>query len=58
MRYKIVKNGDTILITDSLRHASAVYNQTIYGAKSGDVIRVYYRKGPNLEWKMCRKDWI
>lgn len=58
MRYKITRNGEVILVTNSLRHASAVYNKTIYVSKQGDIIRVYYRKDPTLPWENIRKDWL
>ena len=58
MRYKVTKNGDNVLITDSLKHAGAAYNRAIYYAKSGDIIKMEYRENPSKPWATVRKDWI
>lgn len=58
MRYKVSKNGENILITDSLKHAGAAYNRTIYYAKEGDIIKMEYRENPSKPWVTVKKDWI
>lgn len=58
MRFRVSKNGDCVLITDSFKHAAEAYNKTIYGAKSGDFVRMEYRKKPNDQWELVKKDWL
>lgn len=58
MRYKVSVNDEQKLITDNLKHAGAAYNKAIYYAKSGDIIKMEYRKAPNLPWDTVKKDWI
>ena len=58
MRYKVTVNGETYLVTESLKHAVECYNKAIYNGKSGDMIRFYSRKSPDLPWDMVRKDWL
>ena len=58
MRYKVSVNGEAKVITDSLKHAGAAYNKAIYYGKSGDIIKLEYRKTPNIPWETVKKDWI
>lgn len=58
MRYKVTKNGDNVLVTDSLKHAGAAYNRAIYYAKAGDIIKLEYRESSSKPWATIRKDWI
>ena len=58
MRYKVTLNGEEVIITNNLKHAADAYNKVIYFGKEGDIIRMYYRPKPDVNWSELRKDWI
>ena len=58
MRYKVTKNGENIIITNNFKHASEAYNKCVYTGKSGDIIRMYYRRAITDEWENVKKDWL
>ena len=58
MRYKVMMNGDTQVITDSYKHAAAVYNKAIYHGKPGDIIKMQMRRNPQDDWETVKKDWL
>lgn len=58
MRYKVTRNGEVIVTTDSLKNAVLAYNESIYFGKTGDIIRMQYRIDPNKPWQTLRKDWL
>ena len=58
MRYRVTKNGENIIITNNFKHATEAYNKCIYTGKSGDIIRMCFRKTPKDEWETVKKDWL
>ena len=58
MRYKVTLNGETEVVTDSYKHAVAVYHKAVYHGKPNDIIRMYFRRNPQDDWETIRKDWL
>ena len=58
MRYKVTKNGENIVITDNFKNANEAYNKCIYRGKSGDIIRMLFKKNPEDPWNSVKKDWL
>ena len=58
MIYKIIKNGDKILVTRSYKTAAATYDKEIFNAKGSLIIRMYVKKDGSDEWELARKDWL
>lgn len=58
MRFKVLRNGEIIVVTDHIKMAAMTYNKAIYYGKQGDIIKMLYREDPNKEWKLLKKDWL
>lgn len=58
MVYRVIKNGDKILITRSYKNAAAEYDKQIYFGKQSDIIRLEFKRDGNDEWELARKDWL
>ena len=58
MRYRVMKNGEKIVITDLLKQAGIAYNKAIYYGKPGDIIKMEYRDTPDKPWATVKKDWL
>lgn len=57
-QYKVIKNGDLVIITHSFKNACKEYDACIYHGKQGDVIRLETRKRVEDNWELARKDWL
>jgi hypothetical protein len=58
MIYKVVKNGDTIIVTRSYKNAAETYEREIFNAKDPMIIRMYAKRDGSDEWELARKDWL
>lgn len=58
MIYKIIRNGDKILVTRSYKTAAHTYVEEIRKATDHIIIRMYVKKDNSDEWELARKDWL
>ena len=58
MIYKIIRNGEKILVTRSFKSAAHTYDEEIRKAKDSIIIRMYVKKDGSDEWELARKDWL
>ena len=58
MIYKVVKNGEKILVTRSYKSAAYTYDEEIRRAKGNLIMRLYVKKDGSDEWELARKDWL
>ena len=57
-QFRVVKNGDLVIITHSFKNAAKEYDACIYHGKDGDIIRLETRKTALEPWELARKDWL
>ena len=58
MVYKIIRNGEKILVTRSYKSAAETYEREIFKAKDHIIIRLYCKRDGSDEWELARKDWL
>ena len=58
MIYKIIRNGDNILMTRSYKVAAHTYDEEVRKATDHLIIRLYVKKDGSDEWELARKDWL
>lgn len=58
MIYKVVRNGDTTLLTRSYKNAAAEYDKHIYYGKPSDIIKLFVKRDDTKVWELARKDWL
>lgn len=58
MRYKVLRNGETIIVTNNFKHVGEAYNKAIYYGKPGDIVKLQYRDSPDKPWTTMKKDWL
>ena len=57
-KYKVTKNGDTMIVTSWFKNASTEYDRCIYNGKPNDIICLYSRVDVESPWELARKDWL
>ena len=58
MIYKVIKNGEKILVTRSFKSAAHAYDEAIRTAKGSVIMRMYVKRDGSDEWELARKDWL
>lgn len=58
MIYRIIKNGDKVLVTRSYKHAAKEYDHQVYIGQKSDILRLEVKKDGSDEWELARKDWL
>lgn len=58
MIYKVVRNGETILVTHSYKNAANTYDEEIRKADDRIIISMYCRRDGTKDWELARKDWL
>ena len=58
MIYKVIRNGEKILVTRSYKSAAYTYDEEIRRAKGPIIIRMYVKRDGSDEWELARKDWL
>ena len=58
MVYKVIANGEKILVTRSYKNAANTYDEEIRKSTGNLIIRLYVKKDGSDEWELARKDWL
>lgn len=58
MIYKVIKNGEKILVTRSYKSAASTYDEEIRKSDGNLILRLYVKKDGSDEWELARKDWL
>lgn len=58
MIYKVIKNGETVIVTRSYKNAAHTYDEEIRKATGNTIMRLYVKRDGSDEWELARKDWL